>query len=362
MVAEAQDEPGALPLVENALYWLWEKRSGNRLSGELLTAKGGLAGILSESADGLLASLGPQRERALDLLFRLVNVDPEGRRHTRRRMPYAEAVAVAGGGEAGRALLGRLAGERLLDGAPAHGPLRLITVTKEADGAAKPGADGRQVNLIHETLIRSKAPDAQGRRQPFWPTLWTYIEQHKDRAARRERLRLLAREWQERRGLGRLVGLAGWQDVFGFRGLAAPDSVEQRYLRWSRITAAVQALHAGGWSSGSSARSDLWTAARRAAARSRLDPLGLSAWPGAAVPVVAPSSTRPFAERLSFEMGSAGGSDDEQPPHPVTFARPFDHGRHRGDLRPVGRLCRRRRPQRLSPAERSGLGPRATGR
>ena len=27
MVAEAQDEPGALPLVENALQWLWEQRT-----------------------------------------------------------------------------------------------------------------------------------------------------------------------------------------------------------------------------------------------------------------------------------------------------------------------------------------------
>ena len=115
----------------------------SRLSGQLLTEQGGLAGILSESADGLLASLGQQRERALELLFRLVKVDPEGRRHTRRRMPLAEAVAVAGGGEAGRALLGRLAGERALDGGQAHGPLRLITVTKEAE--ERDNGDGRPV-------------------------------------------------------------------------------------------------------------------------------------------------------------------------------------------------------------------------
>ena len=88
MVAEARDEPGALPLVENALSWLWEQREGNRLSGRLLTEQGGLAGILSRSADDLLAGLGKrQHERALELLFRLVKVDPEGRRHTRRRIP-----------------------------------------------------------------------------------------------------------------------------------------------------------------------------------------------------------------------------------------------------------------------------------
>ena len=133
MVAEARDEPGALPLVENALHWLWEKRTGNRLSGQLFTDQGGLAGILSRSADGLLAGLDKQqRERALELLFRLVKVDPEARRHTRRRIPLAEAVDVAGGGERGRALVDRLAGQRRRDGGTAEGPLRLITVTEEA--------------------------------------------------------------------------------------------------------------------------------------------------------------------------------------------------------------------------------------
>ena len=113
MVAEARDEPGALPLVENALHWLWEKRTGNRLSGQLFTDQGGLAGILSRSADGLLTGLDKhQRERALELLFRLVQVDPEARRHTRRRISLVEAIDVAGGGERGRGLVDRLAGQR----------------------------------------------------------------------------------------------------------------------------------------------------------------------------------------------------------------------------------------------------------
>ena len=111
MVAEARDEPGALPLVENALHTLWEQRGGNRLSGRLLTEQGGLAGILSRGADALLDGLDkPRRDRALELLFRLVQVDPEGRRHTRRGMPLDEAIAIAGGGEVGRGLLDRMAG------------------------------------------------------------------------------------------------------------------------------------------------------------------------------------------------------------------------------------------------------------
>ncbi len=67
MVAEARDEPGALPLVENALHWLWTRRDNGRLSGELFTENGGLAGILSRNADRLLDGLDPrERDRALE--------------------------------------------------------------------------------------------------------------------------------------------------------------------------------------------------------------------------------------------------------------------------------------------------------
>ena len=181
MVAEARNEPGALPLVETALQWLWQHRETNgaksRLSGRLFTEPGGLAGIFTHAADTLLAGFdAAQRERALELLFRLVRVDRDGVRHARRSLALNEAVEVAGGDEVGRAVVHRLSGLRRPDDGPGEGPLRLITV---ADGS---------VSLIHETLIRSKDADAHGRTQPYWPTLWDYIEQHRARAAMRERL------------------------------------------------------------------------------------------------------------------------------------------------------------------------------
>jgi formylglycine-generating enzyme required for sulfatase activity len=197
MVAEARDEPGALPLVENALSWLWEAREDRRLSARKLNAQGGLAGILSRSADDLLAGLGKDRDPALELLFRLVRVDPEGRHHSRQRIPLEEAIAVAGGGAQGHALVTRLCGERPRDGDTAAGPLRLITVTEEPALADGSQPTGRWVSLIHETLIRSKGLDDQGRPQPYWPMLWDYIEAYQDRAARREQLRVDTSTWLE---------------------------------------------------------------------------------------------------------------------------------------------------------------------
>ena len=93
IIDQARDEPGALPLVENALDWLWQQREKGRLSGRLFTAQGGLAGLLSRSADDMLDGLGPQRSRALELLFRLVKVDLEGVRHARQRIGRDEALA-----------------------------------------------------------------------------------------------------------------------------------------------------------------------------------------------------------------------------------------------------------------------------
>lgn len=51
---DTKDEIGALPLVENALQVLWEKRQGNKLSGILYREKGGIGGLLEDQADALL--------------------------------------------------------------------------------------------------------------------------------------------------------------------------------------------------------------------------------------------------------------------------------------------------------------------
>jgi hypothetical protein len=307
IIDQARDEPGALPLVENALDWLWQRRENSRLSGRLFTEQGGLAGLLSRSADDLLDGLGPQRSRALELLFRLVKVDPEGVRHTRQRIGRDEAVAIAGGGEAGLAVVNRLSGQRRPDDSRQAGPLRLITV-----------GDNGAVNLIHETLIRSKGLDAAGKPQPYWPTLWAYIEKNKERAARRARLQLMAREWRGRKGLARMLGLAGWSSLFGFRGLAAAGSLEQRYLCWSRARAAVGAIALAAMLAviGES----VWWALNRGAPFAAIGErwaykLGLARPPFPNL-VEIPAGT--------FQMGSNKDNDDySKPVHRVTFSQPF---------------------------------------
>lgn len=312
MIGEAVDEPGALPLVQNALNRLWEQRTDGKLHGNLLTERGGLAGILAEGADDLILSLGSDRERALELLFRLTKIDPEGRRHTRRRMTTDEAVAVAGGGETGQMVVNHLAGTQVRNGGRALGPLRLITVSEEAVRETEAENRSGFVNLIHETLIRGKGLDEKGQPRPYWPTLWRYIEQHKRRAAKRERLQIMAREWQGRGGLGRLTGLAGWSALLGRRHLATPGTVEHRYLNWSVLVASAQIILIAVFLG--LAGESLWW-------KSRYD-LPLEAvwtrwayWLGKDLPIprwaTIPAGT--------FEMGSAEVDDDELPIRTVTI-------------------------------------------
>ena len=235
ILEDARGEIGALPLVENALYTLWLAREGDRLSGERYRACNGIAGMLSAQADALLARIGravPEGERAaLELLLRLTRINDDGR-HTRQRVSREEAVLVAGGGRDadGERVVQMLAGERRADapgGNGLNGALRLITTSSEGDA--------RYVDLIHETLLRARSRDPDsGERIGYWPTLYRYIEENRDRDLVRQQLRFQSERWQRSRGLGRVwhLGLIGLGQYRPLR--LPPGSDEARFLAWSR--------------------------------------------------------------------------------------------------------------------------------
>lgn len=238
ILEDARDEIGALPLVENALFTLWQHREGNRLSGERYRRENGIAGMLSAQADALLERIDRAvpsgRPAALELLLRLTRIHDEGR-HTRQRITREEAVLVAGNGNEtlGERVVQLLSGERSLDvpGVAPTGALRLITTSKEQDH--------RYVDLIHETLIRARGKDAQtGQRIGYWPTLYRYIEDNRDRDLHRQQLKFQTEHWLQSHGFGRLWHLAGWGSLGRYRRLRVPkDSDEGRFLFWSRWAA-----------------------------------------------------------------------------------------------------------------------------
>ena len=260
MLGEAENEVGVLPLVENALDYLWAQRDGNRLSGALYREKGGIAGLLEEQADVLLARLEKRRADALELLLALTRINDEGR-HTRRRLPLAEARLVAGGRKSdplhGQRIIDVLSGRAAPDGGnrKANGSLRLITVggmVKEGSSAegtttghSGPEYEQQYVDLIHETLIRARSGSkdaATGKPVGYWKTLYDFIEQNRDRGFYRDQLSRQAQVWQAAQGISRWWRLAGWRDLKHYRNLRpARGSVDERFKHWSRSVAWLQA-------------------------------------------------------------------------------------------------------------------------
>lgn len=245
MLEDARDELGALPLVENALYTLWQSREGNRLSGDEYRRQNGIAGMLSAQADALLARIDQAvpngRQAALELLLRLTRINDEGR-HTRQRITREEAAMVAGddNAERGERIVQRLSGERALDGRSAQhgGALRLITTSTEK----KQDAEARYVDLIHETLIRARGRDEKtGKPVGYWPALYDYVEKNRDRDLHRQQLKFQTEQWLQSRGLGRFINLAGWRDLRRYRRLRVPKgSAEGRFVSRSRWAAGAK--------------------------------------------------------------------------------------------------------------------------
>ncbi|MEB4591473.1 SUMF1/EgtB/PvdO family nonheme iron enzyme [Candidatus Thiothrix sp. Deng01] len=275
ILSDTENEPGALPLVENALHYLWEHRKDNRLSYELYRQQGRLVGLLGMQADALLErldkdkSLPKGREGALELLLALTRINPQGN-HTRERIPLLQARQIAGDeNEAkGQAIIDYLAGRRQEGG---NGGLRLITTVgdgrnpspalplsgkgalpqrRTADGGT-PGSSpdkGRlggvssvSVDLIHETLIRARPDEKTGKLVGYWQTLYRYIDNNRDRLFYRDQLKEQAAAWQGSGWFGRWWRLAGWSDLRHFRKVRPGRATQEGcFLRWSERMAWVQ--------------------------------------------------------------------------------------------------------------------------
>ena len=246
MLRDASGEIGALPLVENALHYLWEQREGNRLSGELYTQKGGIAGMLEMQADALLEQLDRDipkgKTDALELLLALTRISDQGN-HTRRRLSLEEARKVAGGKK-----LDTLRGEKIINYLSAKtGPagqigqnagLYLITTTDGAEDAttSTPGKRHTYVDLVHETLIRARGKDpVTGKRYGYWKTLYNYIEKNRDRSFYRDQLARHSREWQASHGFQRWRKLAGFGELRHYRKFyPGKDEPEYQFKKQSQ--------------------------------------------------------------------------------------------------------------------------------
>ncbi len=90
ILAEAHDQPGALPLLQYALMELFDARSGSKIERQAFDDIGGVLGALPRRADEIYVGLSPAEQAATRQLFlRLVTLG-EGVEDTRRRVLLSE--------------------------------------------------------------------------------------------------------------------------------------------------------------------------------------------------------------------------------------------------------------------------------
>ena len=160
-------EPGVLPLLEHALWELWQRRRGQMLTFEGYRKTGGVAGALAKRADETYQRLGDSEQRTAQRILLRLTEPGEGTEDTRRRATAAELISRADERPRVEAVVGALVDARLL-----------TTSGDERTGE-------QTVEVAHEALIRG------------WPMLRTWIEENRAGLRVQRRLSEAALDWRQ---------------------------------------------------------------------------------------------------------------------------------------------------------------------
>jgi WD40 repeat protein/energy-coupling factor transporter ATP-binding protein EcfA2 len=193
LLADMTGQAGALPFLEHALFKLWERRDGRRLTAKAYTDAGRLQGALDAHAEEFFDKElnGDEKLLCRQLLVDLVHPG-EGSRHTKTRIAVDDLAPT----KATLAVLKKLADARL--------------VTTDRDD--QPGA--AQAELSHEALVNG------------WRRLGDWVNENREKSRLKARLLDSAREWQKNDKkedyLYRRAQLASLEEIFGMSWESLP--------------------------------------------------------------------------------------------------------------------------------------------
>ncbi len=184
---DAVNEPGVLPLLQNALFQLWERRQGNLLTHAAYETIGGLGGAIERQAEAVFDQLDAEEKRLCrKVLLRLIQ--PGEGTATKRRAPLREFDPE----EAQHSGI-----ERILSKLTAPDTRLLVTHGEEGS------VSGPTVELAHEAIITN------------WRRLRDWIEEDRQGIVIRRRITDAAAEWQS----------AAFNDALLFRGPRLTESL-----------------------------------------------------------------------------------------------------------------------------------------
>jgi DNA-binding SARP family transcriptional activator/WD40 repeat protein len=159
ILADAEHQPGVLPLLSTALLSLWEHRAGRTLTLAGYHLSGGVRGAVARLAETAFGQLTTSEQAVARRILLRVAESPEEQAYVRRRVPLTEVAPP--GDHAARRVLDTLAGRRLL-------------TVEEAT-----------VEVAHEALLRE------------WPRLRAWLDEDDTGRRLRRHLTPAARDWAD---------------------------------------------------------------------------------------------------------------------------------------------------------------------
>ena len=169
IIAELNEQPGALPLLQYALTEVFERRKSNTLTLKGYNESGGVMGALARRAEEIYLKLNDTHQKITQQMFlRLVTLG-EGTEDTRRRVPHREILAL-GGDEA--------ATQRVLRN---YQKFRLLTFDRD------PVSREPTVEVAHEALIRE------------WDRLRQWLANSRDAMRVQQQVAAATKDWQNAR-------------------------------------------------------------------------------------------------------------------------------------------------------------------
>ncbi len=206
LAADAADEPGVLPLLQETMRLLWAERRRRYLplsAYDKLERDGrsGLAVAVAAKADATFVELTQTQQQIARRVFLALVQFGQGRSDTRRRQPLEELRLLA--------TAERDDFDRTLDHLTRN---RLLILSGEESG------QGPLVDLSHEALITG------------WPRLIRWLQEDRAGLLVHRRLTEAAAEWHDRgRDTSFLVGGVALAEALGYaRGHPAEISTEER--------------------------------------------------------------------------------------------------------------------------------------
>ena len=180
ILEQVDDEPGHLPLVEFVLQHLWEHRQGCQMHHATYKAMGMLQGTIVQKAESSFSRLSAEDQKKAQQIFLCLVQTGVGEAYIRRRATSSEF------GEKVRSLLKTLADERLV-------------VISRFNGSMED-----TIEVSHESLIR------------HWDRLKGWVDADREFMIWRQRLELLAGEWDRIRDTevllrGKMLEEAKWR-------------------------------------------------------------------------------------------------------------------------------------------------------